>query len=211
MPVTKCPRCGREVIGGLRECPHCGVVFAKYRAPKSRPSSRNSEQRPPASGRSGLVTGPSSTPLFSRGFLIIIVILAAVGAAYAWYYYYGPCGLRRINHSMSQLQQIAERWDDANSIAGSAARIALAAPVSDLQKIKREANELGVPGCLAPAKRTLLASMEASIDAYLAFMQRNDDLTVSTKMLLAETKKSTFASELRRVSDCAPYCPDLGE
>lgn len=30
MPLTTCPACQRDVQEGQQECPHCGVVFAKW-------------------------------------------------------------------------------------------------------------------------------------------------------------------------------------
>lgn len=201
-----CPRCRKDVPQGTAECPHCGVVFSKLREPRAQhQSSRRPTQTPEGAA------DQSSAPLFSKGFLIALGIIAVLGAGIAWYYFYGPCGTRRVEVSIRNLQQIAERWDDANSVAASAARIALATPVSHLQTIKQDTQQLDVPPCLLPAKKALLSSMETKIESYLAFMRQDDDIVVSSMILGADIDLSTFRSELKVVSACAPFCVSLPE
>lgn len=204
-PEMKCPRCGKDVTDGFSECPHCGVVFAKLRASGSPPHSL--EPRPPRG--TAVVDRKPSPPLFSKPFLVTLAILAVVAGLVAWYYFYGPCGTKAIDGSMRDLQQVAERWDDANAVAQSAPRVALSVPVSNLQAIKRDAQGLEVPRCLNPSKAALLSSMEASIAAYLAFMQDEDEAVVSSKMAQANSDLLTFRSHLGMVRDCAPFCIEI--
>lgn len=49
------------------------------------------------------------------------------------------------------LEEIAERWDDAIDIASSTSRIALSGPVSDLQEIRRETRQQEWPECARAA------------------------------------------------------------
>ena len=85
--MVKCPRCDRDVLDGLSECPHCGVIFSKLQRPGV---ARETKQRPATSAEP--TAKRSSTPMVSKGFLVALLLLAGAGA---WFYYYGPCGTRR--------------------------------------------------------------------------------------------------------------------
>lgn len=73
--------------------------------------------------------------------------------------------------TIRQLDDVVARWDDADKIARSAARITMAQPVSALQALHREADQLAAPPCLELGKEHLIAAMRETVDGYLAFMQ----------------------------------------
>ena len=144
---------------------------------------------------------------------VLLAILAAVLGAYgAWYWYtnWTACGRKRIDQASQRLTGIATRWDDANKLASTTSRIALATPVAELQEIKREANSLSVPACLSKAKADLVSSMNATIDAYLTFMgDASSDIEVQGHFREANARQTEwvrlfwngrFARQLRRLS-----------
>jgi len=69
----------------------------------------------------------------------------------------------------------AKEWDDANAIAGSTARIALAGPVSELQKLRREWEDVEPPEGLEKFHNKILDYEESIIEGYLAFMSKEPD------------------------------------
>lgn len=69
-----------------------------------------------------------------------------------------------------KLDDVMSRWSDASIVAGSTARIALSAPVKDLQSIRREAEKLTVTPCLTRAQANMLVGMDAEILGYIKFM-----------------------------------------
>jgi len=73
----------------------------------------------------------------------------------------------------------AERWDDANAIANSTARIALSAPVSELQKLRREWKDVKPPEDLEQFHNKILDYEESIIEGYLAFMSDKTDAVVN--------------------------------
>lgn len=75
--------------------------------------------------------------------------------------------------SSKAVDALLARWDDAVKLAGTTSRIALPTQVAALQDIRRDASALTVPPCMDPAKVHLVNSMQATIDAFMAFM-RND-------------------------------------
>lgn len=70
----------------------------------------------------------------------------------------------------AKLDDVMSRWNDASIVAGSTARIALSAPVKDLQSIRREAEKLTVTSCLTRAQANMLVGMDAEILGYIKFM-----------------------------------------
>src|SRR5579871_1408916 len=86
-----------------------------------------------------------------------------------------------------QLAQFATEWDDALKLAASTSRIALASPVSQLQRIRRDVQAQTWPDCATKAKELLVASMSATVDGYLAFMAQQPE-NVSTGDLKGGTE-----------------------
>ena len=76
--------------------------------------------------------------------------------------------------SVSELNAIYARWNDALKLADSTARIALSGPVGKLQEIKREAESLMVPACLVEPKKKMIDGMNHMIDGFMHFMGSAD-------------------------------------
>lgn len=73
---------------------------------------------------------------------------------------------------------LAGRWSDAFRVAGSTSRIALSQPVKDMQQIKRDLeSHITKTECEAKMKQELLKSYDFSIDGFLQFMQKNEDVS----------------------------------
>lgn len=74
-----------------------------------------------------------------------------------------------------QLTSLGNRWDDAVSLASRTARIALPPQIQALQALRREAQGITVPTCLARAKSYLVTMMDAQISAFLAFLGQESE------------------------------------
>ena len=70
---------------------------------------------------------------------------------------------------------LSGRWVDAIKVASSTPRMALAQPVGELQKLKRELEtRTAVNNCDKVMQQSLHASFDYAIDGLLAFMQDNE-------------------------------------
>lgn len=76
----------------------------------------------------------------------------------------------------SQLVDLYKRWIDAEKLAGSTARVALAGPVGALQELRRQAEAVQAPSCLTDTHKSLVKLLGASVDSYLSFMRQDRDL-----------------------------------
>jgi hypothetical protein len=73
-----------------------------------------------------------------------------------------------------QLLAFYRQWSDSERLLESTARIALAGPVGNLQKLQREVETYQSPACVAPAKTELVSLISANTDAMISFMQKQE-------------------------------------
>lgn len=74
----------------------------------------------------------------------------------------------------SELKGQVVLFNDQRKLANSVMRVALAQPLSELQKIKRNTEEKKYSGCLEASKLIYVSSMEATNEALLAFLADGD-------------------------------------
>lgn len=91
----------------------------------------------------------------------------------------------------------ASEWDDANTLANSTGRIALAGPVGQLQQIRRSTDALSVPWCAESSKRLLLKGMDHTINGYLCFMR--DEYVCDAFFTAAQKVFADFKTEQRKL------------
>ena len=70
--------------------------------------------------------------------------------------------------------EIFSEWEDAEKVAASTGRIALAQPVAKLQEIKRRLAAESYAGCMETTRILYVAAMNSQIEAYLDFMRGKD-------------------------------------
>lgn len=76
---------------------------------------------------------------------------------------------------------IVTAWNDVVSLADKTPRINLSGPISDMQKIRREAYDFQADECLSPVKNKLVSSMDTLVDFYLTFMSNKIPNRVSAE------------------------------
>lgn len=82
---------------------------------------------------------------------------------------------------LAEVEPVIAAWDDTVTLAGHTARASLAPVISQLQEIRRGVAATQPPECAASAKLYLVASMDETINAYLAFMAQEPDREVSAR------------------------------
>ncbi len=74
----------------------------------------------------------------------------------------------------AQLLAVYQRWIDAERLAMSTSRIALAVPASTLQALRREIQGMQVAACLEDARQSLEVLIHKSAEAVLQFMGKEE-------------------------------------
>ena len=99
-----------------------------------------------------------------------------------------------------QVMQSADKWDSANALANSSPRMQLVTPISSLQNIRNEYNNLIVPECAQKAHADMLDYMDATIDGYMAFLSEEDDDIVKGHLTRADQYFAAWKIEFDKLS-----------
>jgi len=154
---------------------------------------------------------PAKQPLIPLNLVLItsVVLLCAILTASGRVYYFnGPCGVNRVKDAGLALAGQFGAYQGAHDIAVSAARIALAGPAGELQKIYLETEKIEVPGCMEHAKSELVAMMDSDIEVFLVFMSEEaSKADVTALMAQSSEHLEQYKKELKMVRECAPFCP----
>lgn len=140
----------------------------------------------------------------SKGFslIVVLVVVMMIVGGVVWHEIdkKRQVELRRAEYAkqLGEIQALAQKWDDANQLASSTPRVALAGPVGSLQSVKRETQALNVTGCLVAPHEALVTSMNKTIEAYLDFM--------GDKEYLAEGKLKEVIENQQRFRDQITEC-----
>jgi hypothetical protein len=90
-------------------------------------------------------------------------------------------------------------FDDGSTLAASRPREELAASISDLQRIRREAEDQPTPPCLATLKTYQITHMNSVINTLVAFMGGADQAAVDQGIALARDQHDKYTLELARL------------
>lgn len=105
--------------------------------------------------------------------------------------------------ALKRFDDVVIRFNDANKVAGSTSRIALAQPVATMQAVHREASQLPAPPCLALGKEDLVSGMKDMVDGFLIFMQNPAKLGEE----LAQIHFKAADPKIVRYRDLRAACP----
>jgi predicted PurR-regulated permease PerM len=137
--------------------------------------------------------------------LVALLLVAAVGA-YAWFFVFHPCELNVVEEASVLLFSQLNRYEDVYQVAISASPRSVVLPVSVLQQILMDTQQVAVPSCMQSAKGELLNYMRTIIRAFDAYAAQEPDATVRGLVDAAVTHLHNFDTELEAVQECAPYC-----
>ncbi len=110
----------------------------------------------------------------------------------------GRCSNADAQRLLNAIQPKAQEWDDANQLASSTPRVALASQIQNLQRIRRETAALSVPTCGGFAKTLLVSYMDAALNGYIDFLAQGSQS--STYFAQAKTLLEAFNVEIKKVT-----------
>ena len=97
----------------------------------------------------------------------------------------------------AKLKDLYARWSEAEKLAGSTPRIALAQQIGELQKIKAEARQLQLPNCQKYAKEHLVNAMQSSIDSFYSFSNQEANSAVQAKSDAAKKEYKQYEDTMK--------------
>ncbi len=110
-----------------------------------------------------------------------------------------PCASSNLNASVKPINDLQREFDDASGLASNLPVDQLDDAITNLQRIRREAENITPPPCLVALKSYQLAHMNAVIDTLIAFVGGADTNTLNQGMTLARQEHDRYTLEMARV------------
>jgi hypothetical protein len=110
-----------------------------------------------------------------------------------------PCSPGQIEAEVQKVQKHMREFDDASTLASSTPRDQLSGSISDLQRIRREAEDQPIPACLTNLKTYQVQHMNSVIETLLAFMRGVDQKSLEPGIALAKQQHDQYLLELARL------------
>jgi hypothetical protein len=106
------------------------------------------------------------------------------------------CAPENIRAHVDKVHRHMREFDDAATLAASMPREQLSEPISDLQRIRREAEDELVPSCLSALKDYQVNHMNSVISTLIAFMGINDPLAVDCVDVVENTQEAAICHSI---------------
>jgi predicted small lipoprotein YifL len=110
-----------------------------------------------------------------------------------------PCSRPQLNTEVQEVHKHMREFDDASILASNMPREQLSNSIADLQRIRREAEDEEIPGCLTNLKAIQVQHMNSVITTLIAFMGGTDQQTLDQGIALARQQHDEYTLELARV------------
>jgi hypothetical protein len=110
-----------------------------------------------------------------------------------------PCSTKEIEPVVQKVHSHMREFDDASLLASNLPREQLKDSISDLQRIRRQAEDEEIPGCLATLKKYEVDHMNTVINTLVAFMGGTSRQTLEQGIGLARNQHDQYTLELARL------------
>lgn len=123
------------------------------------------------------------------------------------------CAADHIKDGAQAVHRFMRTFDDTAAIASNTGREKLNDPISTLQAVRRQAEDLQVPDCLVSLKNLQLAHMNAVITTLISFVGGSSSDVLNQYIDLARKDRQAYNQELERLIGAtltpAPTMPPL--
>ena len=110
-----------------------------------------------------------------------------------------PCTGFALGESVKPINDLQREFDDASALAANLPREQLGDAITNLQRIRRAAEDIDAPACLNDLKANQLTHMNAVIDTLIAFVGGADTDTLNAGMEQARESHDLYTLELARL------------
>ena len=110
-----------------------------------------------------------------------------------------PCSSAVISETVKPINDLMREFDDASALASNLSVEQLPEAISNLQRIRRLAQDITPATCLTTLHGHEIAHMDAVIDTLLAFLNGADTSTLTQGLNLAREQHDLYSVELARV------------
>lgn len=109
------------------------------------------------------------------------------------------CAAEHLAESIKKVNDLQREFDDASQLASNLAREQLPDSISNMQRIRRAAEDHQAPACLETLKAHQLAHMNIVIDTMIAFVGGADTETLNKGIADASEEHDLYTLEIARL------------
>lgn len=110
-----------------------------------------------------------------------------------------PCSPQNLATTVQPLNDLMREFDDASKVASNIPAAQLPNVISNLQRIRRDAQDVRIPACLAELKTHELNHMELMIQTLIAFLGGANQETLSNGLEMARKEHELYSLEMVRL------------
>lgn len=109
------------------------------------------------------------------------------------------CAAENLPAEVDKFNDLMREFDDAAALAASTPRERLTDPITELQRIRRSAEDLPAPPCLEMLKKTQLAHMNVVIQTLMTFVGGADQEAVNQGVATARQLHDQYLVEMAKL------------
>lgn len=109
------------------------------------------------------------------------------------------CASNNINTAIKSINDLQREFDDISLLASNVTRDQLPELITEMQRVRREAEDQSTPTCLATLKSHQLAHMKTVIDTMIAFVGGADVATLNNGIAQAGQQHNLYTLEMARL------------
>lgn len=110
-----------------------------------------------------------------------------------------PCAEENMSTTVKPANDLMREFDDASQLAANLSREQVPTAVSNMQRIRREVEDLDVPGCLTILKTHELTHMNTVINTLVAFVGGASKDTLTNGINQARSEHDQYTLEMARL------------
>jgi hypothetical protein len=107
-----------------------------------------------------------------------------------------PCAPENIKNEIEEIHKFMREFDDAAVLAANVQQNQLSGAITQLQRIRRNAEDHKAPSCLHTLKSSQIIHMNTVINTLVAFLGGADQESVNKGILLARQQHDEYTLEL---------------
>jgi hypothetical protein len=111
-----------------------------------------------------------------------------------------PCSPSEIGKYIDSIRSVSRHFDDTSSLADSTPRNQLAVVISEMQAVRRDAEDLKVPACATDAKDALVAYMDQIITGFTIFLSQSPDSEVTAAFNKAKELLTKYTDTVDKIT-----------
>ena len=115
-----------------------------------------------------------------------------------------PCAPENLEASIKEVNDLMREFDDASQLASNLSREQVPNTISDMQRIRRVAEDQQVAACLTTLKKLQMAHMNSVINTMLAFVGGADANTLNSGLAQARQEHDQYTLEIVKLLGITP-------